>query len=207
MFEIERPQLTTLRAQATGLLAKMRRSRTSRLAVTIIVGVVVGTWLTGLHQNATQRQQQWQTEISGWVATRDLIAGSTLGAGDVAATRLLKSGSPRDATISNPEGLTLRDAMAEGEIVRDGRLSSKKSELAAQIANKYGALTIPNDGTPLANGDLVDLYALIDGNLLATNTKVVNTEQGFVTLAIAETQIRPVIVSLTTGGVVPVLVG
>ncbi len=207
MFEIERPQLTTLRAQVTGFVAKIYRGRASRLVVTIIVGLALGIWLTGLHQSATQQQQRWQTEISGWVTTRDLPAGSTLQANDVVATRLLKAGSPRDATISNPEGLTLRDAMAEGEIVRDGRLSSAKSELAAQIANDYGAITIPNDGTPLANGDLLDLYALIDGNLLATNTTVINTQEGFVTVAITETQIRQVIVSLTTGGVVPVLVG
>ena len=206
MFELERPQLTTLRATITGVRVSISRSRWPRLLLTIVVGLAIGLWLNGIYNDATTAQAQWQTEIFGWTATRDLEAGSTLAAGDMAATRLLASGTPRDVTLTDPNGLTLTDSLATGEILRDGRLTSKSGKLAAQIGANAGALTIASDGAPLLVGDLVDLYALIDGRRLATATTVIDVQEGFVTVAITEAEIRAVIISLTTGGVVPVLV-
>lgn len=207
MFDLERPPRETLRATINSARVTIRRSRWPRLALTAAVGLGLGLWLAGIYDSATTARAQWQNEIEGWVVTSDLEAGTTLEPGDLAATRLLAAGSPTDATRADPTGLTLRDSMASGEIVRDGRLTSASGRLAAQLGEATGALTIATDKTPLTPGDLVDLHALINGNLLATDARVIEVDEGFVTVAIADEQIRAVIASLTVGGVVPVLVG
>ncbi len=207
MFELGRPPLETLRATITSARVTARRSRWPRLVLTAAVGLGLGLWLVGIYDSATTARAQWQTEINGWVVTRDLEAGTTLGADDLAATGLSTSGTPHDATLLNPVGLTVRDSMAAGEIVRDGRLTSVSGRLAAQLGEASGALTIATDKTPLVPGDLVDLHGLIDGNRLATDARVIEVDEGFVTVAVADQQIRAVIQSLTVGGVVPVLVG
>ena len=207
MFELERPPLETLRATITSARVTARRSRWPRLVLTAAVGLGLGLWLVGIYDSATTARAQWQTEIDGWVVTSDLEAGTTLDTDDLAAPRLTTAGSPPDATRADPTGLTLRDSMAAGEIVRDGRLTSTSGRLAAQLGDATGALTITTDKSPLRPGDLVDLYALIDGNRLATDARVIEVDEGFVTVAVADQQIRAVIQSLTVGGVVPVLVG
>ncbi len=175
--------------------------------MTATVGLGLGLWLLGIHNDTTSARAQWRTEIDGWVAGRDLEAGTTLSSDDLTATRLPSAGVPRDATLSEPFGLTLRDSIAAGEIIRDGRLTTASRHLAAQLGEATGGLTIAVDGTPLTPGDLVDLYGLIDGNRLATDAGVIKVHEGFVTVAVHDQQIRAVIQSLTVGGVVPVLVG
>ena len=207
MFELGRPPLETLRATISGARVTIRRSRWPRLVLTAAVGLGLGLWLVGIYDSATTARAQWQTHIDGWVVTRDLEAGATLGADDLAPTLLPTAGTPRDATLRDPVGLTLRDSMATGEIVRDGRLTSASGRLAAQLGEATGALTITTDKTPLMPGDLVDLHGLIDGARLATDASVIAVDEGFVTVAVADQQIRAVIQSLTVGGVVPVLVG
>ena len=207
MFELDRPPITTVWATITSAQATIRRSRWPRLVLTAAVGLGLGLWLVGIYNNATTARAQWQTEINGWVVTSDLEAGTTLSTDDLAATRLPTAGTPHDATLRDPIGLTLRDSMASGEIVRDGRLTPASGQLAAQLGEATGALTIATDKTPLTPGDLVDLYGLIDGNRLATDASVIEVDEGFVTVAVADQQIQAVIRSLTVGGVVPVLVG
>ena len=207
MFLSERPPIATLRATIGGWRVSVRRSRWPRIVLTALIGLGAGLWLAGIYQSAATARAQWQTEIDGWVATRDLAAGTTLTVDDLASTRLPTAGAPRDATLTDPTGLTLRDSMAAGEIVRDGRLNTADGQLAAQLGEATGALTIAVDGTPLEAGDLVDLYGLIDGERLAEDARVIKVHEGFVTVAVADQQIQAVIGSLTVGGVVPVLVG
>lgn len=207
MFELDRPPIATLRATITSSRVTIRRSRWPRLVLTTVIGLVVGLWLVGIYDDTETARAQWQTDIDGWTATRDLAAGATIGAGDVTLTRLPTAGTPHDATLSDPHGLTLRDSIASGEIIRDGRLTKANGKLAAQLGDAAGALTISTDGTPLEAGDLVDLYGLIDGNRLATDASVIAVHEGFATVAITDQQIQAVIQSLTVGGVVPVLVG
>ena len=207
MFELQRSPISTAWATITGARATIRRSRWPRLILTAVVGLGLGFWLVGIYDDATTAREQWQTETVGWVATRDLEAGTTLRADDLATARLPSAGTPRDATLGDPFGLTLRDSMATGEIVRDGRLATASGFLAAQLGEASAALTITTEKTPLIPGDLVDLYGLIDGTRLATDAAVLEVDEGFVTVAVAEHQIQAVIQSLTVGGVVPVLVG
>lgn len=207
MFLLDRPPVTTARAAIGGFRVSARRSRWPRLVLTALFGLGVGLWLVGIYNDTTAARARWQTEIDGWVATRDLAAGTTLSSDDLASTRLPNAGTPRDATTGDPTGLTLRDSMAAGEIVRDGRLNTADGRLAAQLGEAAGGLTIATDGTPLEAGDLVDLYGLIDGERLADDARVIEVHEGFVTVAIADQQIQAVIQSLTVGGVVPVLVG
>ena len=207
MFELDRPPIATLRATIGSARVAVRRSRWPRLVLTAVIGLSVGLWLVGIYNNATTARAQWQTEIDGWTATRDLEAGTTLTTNDLAPTRLPTAGTPHDATLTGPVGLTLRDSMATGEIVRDGRLTTATGQLAAQLGDAAGGLTIATDGTPLEAGDLVDLYGLIDGTRLADDASVIKVHEGFVTVAIADQQLQAVIQSLTIGGVVPVLVG
>lgn len=207
MFELERPPINTLRAQVSSCRATIRASRWPRLLLTTLIGLIVGFWLVGIYDTANDSRAQWQTEISGWTVTRDLDAGTTLSSDDLVATWLPVAGTPHDATSNDPQGLTLRDSMAKGEIVRDGRLTSTSGKIAAQLGEATSGLTIAVDGTPLETGDLVDLYGLIDGSRLATNAAVIAVHDDFVTVAVAEQQIQAVIQSLTIGGVVPALVG
>ncbi len=207
MFELDRPPIATLRATIGSARVTVRRSRWPRLVLTAVIGLVVGLWLVGIYNNATTARAQWQTGIDGWTATRDLEAGTTLTTNDLTPTRLPTAGTPHDATLTDPHGLTLRDSMATGEIVRDGRLTTATGQLAAQLGDAAGGLTIATDGTPLEAGDLVDLYGLIDGTRLANDASVIEVHEGFVTVAIADHQLQAVIQSLTIGGVVPVLVG
>ncbi len=207
MFSLDRPPIATVRTTIESWRVSARRSRWPRLVLTALIGLGVGLWLVGIYNDTETARARWQTEIDGWVATRDLAAGTTLTSDDLASTRLPTAGTPHDATTGDPTGLTLRDSMAAGEIVRDGRLNTADGQLAAQLGEAAGGLTIATDGTPLEAGDLVDLYGLIDGRRLADDARVIEVHEGFVTVAIAEQQIRAVIQSLTVGGVVPVLVG
>lgn len=207
MYQLDRPPIATLRATIGGYRVAVRRSRWPRVVLTAAIGLFVGLWLSGIYDSAATARAQWQTEIDGWVVTRDLEAGTTLTTDDLASTRLPAAGTPHDATTGDPNGFTLRDSMATGEIVRDGRLTTAAGPLAAQLGEAAGGLTIATDGTPLGAGDLVDLYGLIDGNRLAEDARVIEVHEGFVTVAVADQQIQAVIQSLTIGGVVPVLVG
>ncbi|MCY3851646.1 MAG: SAF domain-containing protein [Acidimicrobiaceae bacterium] len=207
MFELGRPPIAALRATIGSCRVAVRRSRWPRFVLTAAIGLGVGLWLAGIYDSAATARAQWQTEIDGWVVTRDLEAGTTLTTDDLASTRLPTAGTPHDATLTDPNGLMLRDSMATGEIVRDGRLTTATGQLAAQLGEAAGGLTIATDGTPLGAGDLVDLYGLIDGKRLADDARVIEVHEGFATVAIADQQIQAVIQSLTTGGVVPVLVG
>ena len=142
MFELDRPPITTVWATITSAQATIRRSRWPRLVLTAAVGLGLGLWLVGIYNNATTARAQWQTEINGWVVTSDLEAGTTLSTDDLAATRLPTAGTPHDATLRDPIGLTLRDSMASGEIVRDGRLTPASGQL------DLAATRLPTAGTP-----------------------------------------------------------
>lgn len=207
MFALPRPGDADLRALIGDAKVGLRRSRWPRLILTVVVGLAMGWWLTGIYNDANDAREEWQTEFTGYVVAHDLEAGTTLAEGDMIASRLLLAGTPRDATLRNPIGQTLRDSMAAGEVIRDGRLTATASKLAAQLGGTSSGLTIANDGTPLTEGDIVDIYGLLNGGKLANGSRVLSVGEDTITLAIQNSQLGGVIEALTTGGVLPVLVG
>ncbi len=138
----------------------------------------------------------------------DLPAGVLIGPGDTVVRLLPVSVVPRDAVFDDPTGSRLRDAVAIDEVLREGRLSSRaESASAARLPPGTAGLSIDDGGADFTIGDLIDLHGLLTGIRLAREAEVIALADGAITVAIGSAEIDSVIRALTTGGVVPVLVG
>ena len=185
----------------------LRRSRLPRFAVVVVVALGAGNSLAQARAGADQARADWASREEVWVATRDLFAGTALGADDIELLELPRIALPRDAVTSDPGGSTLASSMVRGEVLRVGRIESHVlSPTAARLPAQTAGLTITVSQSALAVGDRVDVYGLLDGNLLASGAEVIAVNDNQPTLAIAETELPAVIRALTIGGVVPVLV-
>ena len=138
----------------------------------------------------------------------DLPAGALIGPEDTAVRLLPVAVVPRDPVLDDPTGSRLRDPVATDEVLREGRLSSRAgSASAARLPPGTAGLGIDDGGADFTIGDRIDLHGLLTGIRLARDAEVIALADGGITVAIGSAEIDAVIRALTTGGVVPVLVG
>ena len=70
-----------------------------------------------------------------------------------------------------------------------------------------GGIALSTRAPHLEIGDRVDLYGLIDGDLVAADARVVDLTDDMPVVTVADHEIGAVIRAFTTGDVVPVLTG
>lgn len=182
------------------------RSRPARLAVALVLALVLAQLGRHADDRAAARERAWEPAADVWVATAAIDAGTLLTDANTAARRLPAIALPADALTTAPEGRRSAVDLAEGEILRDERLGGA-GRLASQLRPDEGLVTLGADAAHLSAGDLVDLYALLTGDVVARRARVVDVEEGRALVAVAESVLPAVIRTFTTGEVVAVLVG
>jgi len=162
----------------------------------------------GEHERIRAIEASWGESRLTWVANREVGAGDAIGDADVVSRELPLAALPDDAAIDSPVGQRLTEAVATGEIIRTGRLSDRAaSETASQVEVGHGALALTSAAPHLEPGDRVDLYALLTGEVVARNARVIRVVDGQPVVTVEQRSLAAVIVAFTTGDVVPVLVG
>lgn len=186
-----------------------RRSRLPRLVLVVAVGLGSGLAVDHALDEAHAARAAWQPGAPVWLLRRDLPAGTVVAADDVALAAVPHHLRPEDATTEDPRGRRLRHPVAAAEILRDARLTDgDRSETAARLGPDRVGLAIEHRGVSLLPGDRVALHALLDGRALTRGQgEVVATGDGQLIVAVDERDVAGVIRSLSTGGVVAVLLG
>jgi SAF domain len=174
----------------------------------LVIALLLGNRLDTAIGAARDTERAWRPIEGIWVAAVDLDAGATIAPGDVAVTVLPAAALPRDPVPDSPVGRRLRDPLAAGEIIRVGRLTDGAGgPLVARLPADHGGLRLRTPAPHLRVGDLVDLYTLLDGERVAARAEVVSLDEDLPTVAVATGDLPAVIRALTTGDVVPVVVG
>jgi len=159
------------------------------------------------HQRVAAAENLWGDRHSVWIATSTIEAGQVIRTADVVRRDLPLASLPADAANDSPVGRRLRDTVISGEIIRSGRLSdNNSSETASQVGAGRGAIALAVAAPHLEPGDRVDLYALLSGELVAADARVIRVIDERPVIAIEQASIRAVIQAFTMGDVVPVLV-
>jgi hypothetical protein len=207
MPEFTRPDLRW-RPDFAAIRQLIRRSRWPRLLLALALALSAGALLDQARRDAVTAENSWTPAADVWVMTADLEAGVTIGPVDVVARSLPSAALPRDPVRESPVGLRLRDGVAAGEILRLGRIAdSSAGVLASQLPAGSAGLQLPGATTHLGIGDVIDLYALLTGERVATGAEVIAINDGLPTVAIATADLPAVVRTFTTGDVVPVVVG
>ncbi len=199
----------TRRVISSLVVLAARRYHLIRWAVAGSAVLVLTLSVTNARARATAAESRWADLRTVWVATSDLGAGGLLTDSDTHRVELPMAAIPRDASTTSPIGRRLHDDLAEGEILRDGRLAdTSASEAAALLGPRSRGVTLRiDDGGGLVVGDRVDLLALVDGRPLAANAVVVATDdRGWATFSVPEGRVSAVVREISAGGVIPVLV-
>ncbi len=188
--------------------AALRRHRWPRLLLVLAVALLLGARLDAAIGAADAAERAWRPVDEVWVAVADLDAGVEITPDDVRPARLPSAALPRDPVTENPVGRRLRDAVAAGEIIRIGRLTDgTDGTLVALLPADHGGVRLQSPAPHLRVGDVVDLYARLDGERVAARAEVVSIDDDLPTVAIATADLPAVIGAFTTGDVVPVVVG
>lgn len=163
--------------------------------------------VTGARSSAVKARDQWGDSLAVWVTIVPLDAGQLISAADVRRRELPLGAIPDDATIVDPTGSRLRDAVAAGEVVRIGRLAPQGAgPMAARLPPATRGITLRvDDGSVLVEGDTVDLIAMAGGRSVATDTRVIASGDGWATFAVADHMVSAVVNELGLGGVMAVL--
>jgi pilus assembly protein CpaB len=207
MPELTRPD-TRWRPDPAALRLAIRRSRWPRVVLVLIVAMGVGGYLDRTVGEAAEAAEAWAPLTDTWVAATDLAAGITLGPADVVRRPLPAAALPRDPVRESPVGRRLHDDLVAGEVVRDGRLADGATgPLAARLPEGAGGVRLLSPAPHLAAGDVVDLYALLNGERVARGAEVISMDDDLPTVAVAGAELPAVVRAFTTGDVVPVLVG
>jgi len=191
------------------LVLAARKWHLVRWGVAGVAVLILVMSVTNARERATAAESRWTDVRTVWVASSDIEAGRLITDSEIRSTELPLAALPLDASISSPAGRRLRDDMAQGEVIRDGRLTEGVTSEAAALLDPHSrGITLQiEDGSVLVVGDRVDLLALIDGRPLAANAVVVATNGGgWAMFSVAESQVSAVVSEITVGGVVPVLV-
>jgi len=201
--------LPARRAISSLVVLAARRFRLVRWAVAGSAVLVLTLSVTNARARANAAESRWADVRTVWVADSDLGAGQLITDSGTHRVELPAAAIPRDAATTSPVGRRLHDDVAEGEILRDGRLADgSTSEAAALLAPRSRGITLRiDDGSGLTVGDRVDLLALVDGRPLAANAVVVATDdRGWATFSVSEARVSAVVSEISVGGVMPVLV-
>lgn len=193
---------------AVARLRQLRHDRRLRPALAAAL-ILLTLWaLRSDHAGTRAVRAGWEASTDTWQADRPLDAGQVLGPADVRRVALPPIALPLDAVIDNPVGRRVSVAIAPGEILRAERLAGPgDSANASLVGPGRGALTLAADAPHLDQGDRVDLYALLDGSVLATDAEVIAIADTAPVVAIGDSDLPAVIQALSFGDVVPVLVG
>ena len=182
-----------------------RRTRPILAALLIVLSLVA---VRAERNRARALRDDWGPAVTTWTAALDLDAGHVLLAGDLVVRDLPPVALPTDAVRDAPLGRRLADPVSAGEIIRLGRLQGGDvSPNGALVGPGRGAVSLTSPSPHLAVGDRVDLYGLLDGDLVADRSEVIAISDGLAVVAVEARFLPAVIRALTLGDVVPVLVG
>lgn len=191
--------------------AVVRRVRHDRRTRPVVALVLVALSLIGAgaeHDRLRTARQEWGPATTTWIARDALAAGHLLAEVDVVARRLPPVAVPVDAVAESPVGRRLTEAVGAGEVLQNTRLSDGgTSANGSRVGNGRGAVALSTTPTPLDVGDVVDLYALLDGTIVATGAEVIAVTDQIPLVAVDHDDLGAVIRSFSLGDVVPVLVG
>jgi len=207
----DEPQRPTQPPLHVTILARLqlesRRRHLFRWVLAALATTVLTLSVTNARSSALKARDQWGESTTVWVMTNPLDAGQLISPSDVARRDLPVGAIPDDATVLNPSGSRLRDAVAAGEVVRAGRLAIQGSgPIAARLPPATRGITLRVDnGSVLNEGDNADLIAMIGGRPVATSARVVASGDGWATFAVADYLVSGVVNELSLGGVMAVL--
>lgn len=208
MPEPGRPPVVDLRARAASLRRTLRRSRLPRLALVVVAGWAIGSWLASVDETARRARTAWGSETTVWVVRHDVPAGDLIGPGDVELRRLPVAVVVPGAVEADPTGRRVRDPLVAGEPVHPVRLAGASlGAVAARLPEGTVALTLAHDGAMLEIDDRVDLHGLLSGARLARDAEVLAVDETRFAAAVGRDEVTTVVRALTTGGVVPVVTG
>jgi Flp pilus assembly protein CpaB len=174
------------------------------VATLLIVASIV--LLRAEQRGAAALRDQWGPTVTAWTVVADLDSGHVLGQGDLAMRRLPPAALPADAVATAPYGRRLLDPVGEGEIVRAGRVDGgDPGPSGSRLGSGRGAVALTMPAPHLEIGDRVDLYGLLDGDIVAADAEVVDVTHEVPVVAVDDRDLPAVIRAFTTGDVVPVV--
>jgi len=143
-----------------------------------------------------------RTLVEVTALTRDIAAGTRLGAGDVRRVRLPAGAVPRAALATDPVGATAAVDLVAGEVLLDRRLGARG--LAALLGPGTRALAVPRAaGTPpLERGQRVDLVG--GGVVIVEAATVIDVEDSGITVAVPA-PVAPTVAEAVVAGTVTLL--
>ncbi|MEZ5247540.1 MAG: SAF domain-containing protein [Acidimicrobiales bacterium] len=177
------------------------------MAALLILASLVA--LRAEHQAAARLRAEWGPHVAAWTVVTDLESGHVLAESDLVTRLLPPAALPADAVTVAPVGGRLLDSVGEGEIVRAGRVDGvDEASDGSHLGSGRGAVALSSAAPHLEVGDRVDLYGLLDGDLVAAGAVVVDvTDDRVPVVAVDDGDLPAVIRAFTTGDVVPVVTG
>lgn len=142
---------------------RARHRSSLRWVLVLALAIAATTRTESIVRDAQRARSGWGRTVLVAIATRDLPAGTVIGADDVTTVErpaLIVPDDAEDASV----GRTVVHPVAAGEIVLDRRLSHGGTGTTALLGPDDVAFAIPIDtGTPpLHLGDRVDVFAPVD---------------------------------------------
>ena len=188
--------------------------------LTLGTAAAVGWIVSSIVTEADRTRAAWGRSTVVAVATRDIAAGSPLGADDVDLVKRPLTLVPPGALEELPDGQVAAAAIAAGEVVVTARLAPLGlTGLAATLPGGSRAVAIPVEvglAPPLSVGDHVDVLVALapeaagdgpPGFVVAAGALVVAVDEGAVTVAVRAALAPRIAVALGQGAVTLALVG
>ena len=185
-----------------------RRLPVWRATTALIAAVLVAQIVSAAGQATSDAQAAWMSDREVWVAVAPIDAGVQISPDDVVRRPAPAALRPDDAVADDPTGERARVALAVGEIVRAADLGAANAgPVAALVSDGRHAVNITVSADIFALGDVVGLFAVLDGRVLVDNGVVVATQPGSITVSVDQISISRVVGELSRGGIEATLVG
>ncbi|HUY61492.1 MAG TPA: hypothetical protein VMW49_06410 [Candidatus Dormibacteraeota bacterium] len=169
-------------------MATVRRPAILVVLVVAFLAVVGGIY--------TGRIVQATAHATGWALTQNVTPGTQLTAADVKAIQIATSGDPFNFVTASPLGDRVTTALSAGDL------------LTASVLGPSGMaeVSIPVQSSPaLTGGDLVDIYADDNGNLVLIARRITVVATGNTVTILVPNTVEPLWLAVATSSVPLVL--
>ena len=174
------------------LLLRLRRRPTPYWLATGLLAIATGLAVSTVTGRAEAAFERYGTSQRVAVAARDLVAGETIGRGDVELREVPSGLVPDGALDEIPAGQTVRAPVYAGEVVVAARLAPLGLRgTAALLPTGARAIAVPVDaatGLALDIGDSVDVLVALDPSV-AADEPAVTVARGAVVVAVGEASV------------------